>query len=112
MRARNKFLLSAVMMTLLSSTMAMPSTWAAAGLNSEGRVFATTADSKFESTGSVTANGVVASNGGQVTIGSLDTPDASQLPKRYRQPAFITGMLDNSSIQVDGGVMGIGRAHV
>ncbi len=37
MRARNKFLLSAVMMTLLSSTMAMPSTWAAAGLNSEGR---------------------------------------------------------------------------
>ena len=107
MRARNKFLLSAVMMTLLSSTMAMPSTWAAAGLNSEGRVFATTADSKFESTGSVTANGVVASNGGQVTIGSLDTPDASQLPKRYRQPAFITGMLDNSSIQVDGGVMDV-----
>ena len=107
MRARNKFLLSAVMMTILSSTMAMPSTWAAAGLNSEGRVFATTADSKFESTGSVTANGVVASNGGQVTIGSLDTPDASQLPKRYRQPAFITGMLDNSSIQVDGGVMDV-----
>ena len=110
MRARNKFLLSAVMMTLLSSTMAMPSTWAAAGLNSEGRVFATTADSKFESTGSVTANGVVASNGGQVTIGSLDTPDASQLPKRYRQPAFITGMLDNSSIQVDGGVMEVTTA--
>ena len=110
MRARNKFLLSAVMMTLLSSTMAMPSTWAAAGLNSEGRVFATTADSKFESTGSVTANGVVASNGGQVTIGSLDTPDASQLPKRYRQPAFITGMLDNSSIQVDGGVMDVTTA--
>ena len=110
MRARNKFLLSAVMMTLLSSTMAMPSTWAAAGLNSEGRVFATTADSKFESTGSVTANGVVASNGGQVTIGSLDTPDASQLPKRYRQPAFITGMLDNSSIQVDGGVMDVTNA--
>ena len=110
MRARNKFLLSAVMMTLLSSTMAMPSTWAAAGLNSEGRVFATTADSKFESTGSVTANGVVASNGGQVTIGSLDTPDASQLPKRYRQPAFITGMLNNSSIQVDGGVMDVTTA--
>ena len=110
MRARNKFLLSAVMMTLLSSTMAMPSTWAAAGLNSEGRIFATTADSKFESTGSVTANGVVASNGGQVTIGSLDTPDASQLPKRYRQPAFITGMLDNSSIQVDGGVMDVTTA--
>ena len=110
MRARNKFLLSAVMMTLLSSTMAMPSTWAAAGLNSEGRVFATTADSKFDSTGSVTANGVVASNGGQVTIGSLDTPDASQLPKRYRQPAFITGMLDNSSIQVDGGVMDVTTA--
>ena len=110
MRARNKFLLSAVMMTLLSSTMAMPSTWAAAGLNSEGRVFATTADSKFESTGSVTANGVVASNGGQVTIGSLDTPDASQLPKRYRQPAFITGLLDNSSIQVDGGVMDVTTA--
>ena len=110
MRARNKFLLSAVMMTLLSSTMAMPSSWAAAGLNSEGRVFATTADSKFESTGSVTANGVVASNGGQVTIGSLDTPDASQLPKRYRQPAFITGMLNNSSIQVDGGVMDVTTA--
>ena len=110
MRARNKFLLSAVMMTLLSSTMAMPSSWAAAGLNSEGRVFATTADSKFESTGNVTANGVVASNGGQVIIGSLDTPDASQLPKRYRQPAFITGMLDNSSIQVDGGVMDVTTA--
>ena len=110
MRARNKFLLSAVMMTLLSSTMAMPSTWAAAGLNSEGRVFATTANSKFESTGNVTANGVVASNGGQVIIGSLDTPDASQLPKRYRQPAFITGMLNNSSIQVDGGVMDVTTA--
>ena len=110
MRARNKFLLSAVMMTLLSSTMAMPSSWAAAGLNSEGRVFATTADSKFESTGNVTANGVVASNGGEVTIGSLDTPDANQLPKRYRQPAFITGMLDNSSIQVDGGVMDVTTA--
>ena len=110
MRARNKFLLSAVMMTLLSSTMAMPSTWAAAGLNSEGRIFATTADSKFESTGNATVNGVVASNGGQVTIGSLDTPDADKLPKRYRQPAFITGMLDNSSIQVDGGVMDVTTA--
>ena len=110
MRARNKFLLSAVMMTLLSSTMAMPSTWAAAGLNSDGRIFTTTADSKFESTGNTTANGVVASDGGQVTIGSLDTPDASQLPKRYRQPAFITGMLNNSSIQVDGGVMDVTTA--
>ena len=97
-------------MTLLSSTMAMPSTWAAAGLNSDGRIFATTADSKFESTGNTTANGVVASDGGQVTIGSLDTPDASQLPKRYRQPAFITGMLNNSSIQVDGGVMDVTTA--
>ena len=58
----------------------------------------------------MTANGVVASNGGQVTIGSLDTPDANQLPKRYRQPAFITGMLDNSSIQVDGGVMDVTTA--
>ena len=110
MRARNKFLLSAVMMTLLSSTMAMPSTWAAAGLNSEGRIFATTADSKFKSTGNATMNGVVASNGGQVTIGSLDTPNADKLPKRYRQPAFITGMLDNSSIQVDGGVMDVTTA--
>ena len=110
MRARNKFLLSAVMMTLLSSTMAMPSTWAAAGLNSDGRIFATTADSKFESTGDTTANSVVASDGGQVTIGSLDTPDASQLPKRYRQPAFITGMLNNSSIQVDGGIMDVTTA--
>ena len=98
------------MMTLLSSTMAMPSTWAAAGLNSDGRIFATTAESKFESTGSTTANGVVASDGGQVTIGSLDTPDASQLPERYRQPAFITGMLNNSSIQVDGGVMDVTTA--
>ena len=110
MRGRNKILLSAVMMTLLSSTMAMPSTWAAAGLNSDGRIFATTADSKFESTGNTTANGVVASDGGQVTIGSLDTPDASQLPKRYRQPAFITGMLNNSSIQVDGGIMDVTTA--
>ena len=110
MRGRNKILLSAVMMTLLSSTMAMPSTWAAAGINSDGRIFATTADSKFESTGNTTANGVVASDGGQVTIGSLDTPDASQLPKRYRQPAFITGMLNNSSIQVDGGIMDVTTA--
>ena len=110
MKDSNKILLSAVMMTLLSSTMAMPSTWAAAGINSDGRIFATTADSKFESTGNTTANGVVASDGGQVTIGSLDTPDASQLPKRYRQPAFITGMLNNSSIQVDGGVMDVTTA--
>ena len=110
MKGSNKILLSAVMMTLLSSTMAMPSTWAAAGINSDGRIFATTADSKFESTGDTTANGVVASDGGQVTIGSLDTPDASQLPKRYRQPAFITGMLNNSSIQVDGGVMDVTTA--
>ena len=110
MRARNKFLLSAVMMTLLSSTMAAPSTWAAAGLNSDGRVFAVGSESKFESTGNTTANGVVASNGGQVTIGSLDTPNTDQLPKRYRQPAFITGMLDNSSIQVDGGVMDVTTA--
>ena len=110
MKGSNKILLSAVMMTLLSSTMAMPSTWAVAGLNSDGRIFATTADSKFESTGDTTANGVVASDGGQVTIGSLDTPDASQLPKRYRQPAFITGMLNNSSIQVDGGIMDVTTA--
>ena len=110
MRGRNKILLSAVMMTLLSSTMAVPSTWAAAGLNSDGRIFATTANSKFESIGSATVKGVVASNGGQVTIGSLDTPNTAQLPKRYRQPAFITGMLDNSSIQVDGGVMDVTTA--
>ena len=110
MKGSNKILLSAVMMTLLSSTMAMPVTWAAAGINSDGRIFATTADSKFESTGNTTANGVVASDGGQVRIGSLDTPDASQLPKRYRQPAFITGMLNNSSIQVDGGVMDVTTA--
>ena len=110
MRGRNKILLSAVMMTLLSSTIVMPSTWAAAGLNSDGRIFATTADSKFESTGNATVKGVVASNGGQVTIGSLDTPNTAQLPKRYRQPAFITGMLDNSSIQVDGGVMDVTTA--
>ena len=73
MRGRNKVLLSAVMMTLLSSTIAVPSTWAAAGLNSDGRIFAVGSESKFESTGNTTANGVVASNGGQVTIGSLDT---------------------------------------
>ena len=110
MKGSNKILLSAVMMTLLSSTMAVPSTWAAAGLNSDGRVFAVGSESKFESTGNTTANGVVASNGGQVTIGSLDTPNTDQLPKRYRQPAFITGMLDNSSIQVDGGVMDVTTA--
>ena len=110
MRGRNKVLLSAVMMTLLSSTMAAPSTWAAAGLNSDGRVFAVGSESKFESTGNTTANGVVASNGGQVTIGSLDTPNTDQLPKRYRQPAFITGMLNNSSIQVDGGIMDVTTA--
>ena len=110
MRARNKFLLSAVMMTLLSSTMAMPSTWATAGLGSDGRVFAVGSESKFKSTGNTTVNGVVASNGGQVTIGSLDTPNADKLPKRYRQPSFITGMLDNSSIQVDGGVMDVTTA--
>ena len=110
MRGRNKVLLSAVMMTLLSSTMAVPSTWAAAGLNSDGRIFAVGSESKFESTGNTTVNGVVASNGGQVAIGSLDTPNTDQLPKRYRQPAFITGMLDNSSIQVDGGVMDVTTA--
>ena len=44
MKGSNKILLSAVMMTLLSSTMAMPSTWAAAGINSDGRIFATTAE--------------------------------------------------------------------
>ena len=110
MRARNKMLLSAVMMTMLSSTVALPSTWAAAGLGSNGNVFAVGSESKFESTGNTTATGVIASNGGQVTIASLDTPDQSQLPKRHRQPAFITGMLDNSSIQVDGGVMNVNTA--
>lgn len=110
MRARNKMLLSAVMMTMLSSTMALPSTWAAAGLGSNGNVFAVGSESKFESTGNTTATGVIASNGGQVTIASLDTPDQNQLPKRHRQPAFITGMLDNSSIQVDGGVMNVNTA--
>ena len=110
MRARNKMLLSAVMMTMLSSTVALPSTWAAAGLGSNGNVFAVGSESKFESTGDTTATGVIASNGGQVTIASLDTPDQNQLPKRHRQPAFITGMLDNSSIQVDGGVMNVSTA--
>ena len=110
MRARNKMLLSAVMMTMLSSTVALPSTWAAAGLGSNGNVFAVGSESKFESTGNTTATGVIASNGGQVTIASLDTPNQNQLPKRHRQPAFITGMLDNSSIQVDGGVMNVNTA--
>ena len=110
MRARNKMLLSAVMMTMLSSTVALPSTWAAAGLGSNGNVFAVGSESKFESTGNTTATGVIASNGGQVTIASLDTPDQNQLPKRHRQPAFITGMLDNSSIQVNGGVMNVNTA--
>ena len=110
MRARNKMLLSAVMMTMLSSTVALPSTWAAAGLGSNGNVFAVGSESKFESTGDTTATGVIASNGGQVTIASLDTPEQNQLPKRHRQPAFITGMLDNSSIQVDGGVMNVNTA--
>ena len=110
MRARNKMLLSAVMMTMLSSTVALPSTWAAAGLGSNGNVFAVGSESKFESTGDTTATGVIASNGGQVTIASLDTPDQNQLPKRHRQPAFITGMLDNSSIQVDGGIMNVSTA--
>ena len=110
MRARNKMLLSAIMMTMLSSAVAIPSTWAAAGLGSNGNVFAVGSESKFESTGDTTATGVIASNGGQVTIASLDTPDQNQLPKRHRQPAFITGMLDNSSIQVDGGVMNVSTA--
>lgn len=110
MRARNKMLLSAVMMTMLSSTVAIPSTWAAAGLGSNGNVFAVGSESKFESTSDTTATGVIASNGGQVTIASLDTPNQNQLPKRHRQPAFITGMLDNSSIQVDGGVMNVNTA--
>ena len=110
MRARNKMLLSAVMMTMLSSTVVLPSTWAAAGLGSNGNVFAVGSESKFESTGDTTATGVIASNGGQVTIASLDTPNQNQLPKRHRQPAFITGMLDNSSIQVDGGVMNVNTA--
>lgn len=110
MRARNKMLLSAVMMTMLSSTVALPSTWAAAGLGSNGNVFAVGSESKFEITGNTTATGIIASNGGQVTIASLDTPDQNQLPKRHRQPAFITGMLDNSSIQVDGGVMNVNTA--
>ena len=68
MRARNKFLLSAVMMTLLSSTMAMPSTWAAACLNSDGRILQLLQIANLKA-GDTTANGVVASDGGQVTIG-------------------------------------------
>lgn len=60
-------------MTMLSSTVALPSTWAAAGLGSNGNVFAVGSESKFESTGNTTATGVIASNGGQVTIASLDT---------------------------------------
>ena len=46
----------------------------------------------------------------KLQLALLDTPDASQLPKRYRQPAFITGMLNNSSIQVDGGIMDVTTA--
>lgn len=110
MRARNKMLLSAVMMTMLSSTVAIPSTWAIAGVGTNGRIFAVGADSKFESTGDTTAAGVGASNGGQIHIASLDTPTQDKLMKRYKQPAFITGMLDNSSIQVDGGVMNVNTA--
>ena len=110
MRARNKMLLSAVMMTMLSSAVAIPSTWAAAGIGTNGRIFAVGADSTFESTGNTTAAGVGATDGGQIHIASLDTPDQDKLMKRYKQPAFITGMLDNSSIQVDGGVMNVSTA--
>ena len=110
MRARNKMLLSAVMMTMLSSTVAIPSTWAIAGVGTNGRIFAVGADSKFESTGDTTAAGVGATDGGQIHIASLDTPDQDKLMKRYKQPAFITGMLNNSSIQVDGGVMNVSTA--
>ena len=110
MRARNNMLLSAVMMTMLSSTVAIPSTWAIAGVGTNGRIFAVGADSTFESTGETTAAGVGASNGGQIHIASLDTPTQDKLMKRYKQPAFITGMLDNSSIQVDGGVMNVNTA--
>ena len=110
MRARNKMLLSAIMMTMLSSTVAIPSTWAIAGVGTNGRIFAVGADSKFESTGDTTAAGVGASNGGQIHIASLDTPTQDKLMKRYKQPAFITGMLNNSSIQVDGGVMNVNTA--
>lgn len=55
MRARNKMLLSAVMMTMLSSTVAIPSTWAAAGIGTNGRIFTVGANSTFESTGDTTA---------------------------------------------------------
>ena len=103
-------LLSAVMMTMLSSTVAIPSTWAIAGVGTNGRIFAVGADSKFESTGDTTAAGVGATDGGQIHIASLDTPDQDKLMKRYKQPAFITGMLNNSSIQVDGGVMNVSTA--
>ena len=110
MRARNKILLSAVMMTMLSSTVAIPSTWAIADVSTNGRIFAFGANSTFESTGDTTAAGVGASNGGQIHITFLDTPDQDKLMKRYKQPAFITGMLNNSSIQVDGGVMNVNTA--
>ena len=110
MRARNKILLSAVMMTMLSSTVAIPNTWAIAGVGTNGRIFAVGADSKFESTGDTTAAGVGATDGGQIHIATLDTPNQDKLMKRYKQPAFITGMLDNSSIQVDGGVMNVNTA--
>ena len=110
MRARNKMLLSAVMMTMLSSTVAIPSTWAIAGVGTNGRIFAVGTDSKFESTGDTTAAGVGATDGGQIHIASLDTPDQDKLMKRHKQPAFITGMLNNSSIQVDGGVMNVNTA--
>ena len=110
MRARNKMLLSAVMMTMLSSTVAISSTWAIAGVGTNGRIFAVGANSTFESTGDTTAAGVGASNGGQIHIASLDAPNQDNLMKRYKQPAFITGMLDNSSIQVDGGVMNVNTA--
>ena len=55
MRARNKMLLSAVMMTMLSSTVAIPSTWAIAGVGTKGRIFAVGADSTVVSTGDTTA---------------------------------------------------------
>ena len=73
MKGSNKILLSAVMMTLLSSTMAMPVTWAAAGINSDGRILQLLLIVNLKVQGNTTANGVVASDGGQVTIGSLDT---------------------------------------
>ena len=64
------------MMTLLSSTMLCLVHGLQQVLILRDAFFATTADSKFKSTGNATVNGVVASNGGQVTIGSLDTPNA------------------------------------